>query len=263
VGFENSKLPTYLVPNQPTNPTPTSPPPPAMTQQPAVQAVLLDIEGTVCPISFVRDVLFPYALAALPRFLARNWSSPAFSPCLALFPASARASPADLEAFVRQATAEDRKDVGLKALQGLLWTDGYVAGDIRAPIYADVLPAIARWKRDAKKVVIYSSGSVRAQKLLFAHTDAAEMDVTHLLDGYYDTTNAGMKQLAQSYAAIAGAESVPPGAWLFLSDNIKEVEAAKEAGMNAVVVVRPGNGPLGPDVGDRHTVVETFEAIEV
>lgn len=38
----------------------------------SIQHILLDIEGTTCPVSFVSDVLFPYALAALPSYLANH-----------------------------------------------------------------------------------------------------------------------------------------------------------------------------------------------
>jgi len=110
-------------------------------------------------------------------------------------------------------------------------------------------------------VCIYSSGSVAAQKLLFAHTDAPNPDLTALLSSYYDTVNAGPKQDPSSYAAIAAAEDIPPGDWIFLSDNVKEVVAAKEAGMESTVLIRPGNAPLTSQERSAHKAVETFDGL--
>ncbi|KAI5854054.1 acireductone synthase-like protein [Tricharina praecox] len=230
---------------------------------PAVKAILIDIEGTVCSISFVKDILFPYALDATRSFLVQNWSEPWFQPYLLAFPEPSRDTPENLEEFIRYATSADLKIPSLKGFQGLLWKDGYTSGAIKAPIYDDVLPALRRWRDEGKKVLVYSSGSVPAQKLLFQHTDTEMADMTPLFDGYYDTVNAGLKQKATSYRKIIEQEGIDADGWLFLSDNVGEVEAAKEAGMDAIVLVRPGNSPLDQDVGKKHTVVETFSAISV
>ncbi|KAF8463617.1 HAD-like domain-containing protein [Kalaharituber pfeilii] len=227
----------------------------------SVRGVLLDIgEGTVCSISFVRDVLFPYALNALPAFLEANWDSPDFVPYKDAFPQSAQQSPAALEAYVRDLTEKDVKVACLKDLQGLLWRAGYENGSVKAPIYPDVFPAIKSWTDEkGLKVMIYSSGSVAAQKLLFRHTNIPELedgDMTTYLSGYFDTVNAGMKQDPDSYRKIAQETGIIPQEWLFLSDNVKEIEAAKAAGMASMVVVRPGNASLTTDDYTNHRVLE-------
>jgi len=218
-----------------------------------IRGVLLDIEGTVCPIRFVRDVLFPYALHALPAYLRENWSSPDFEPYKAMFPEHARQSPDVLESYVRELTEKDVKVPCLKGLQGLLWRSGYENGSIKAPIYPDIFPTINVWvKEKGLRVMIYSSGSVAAQKLLFRHTDIVQLengDMTQYLTGYYDTVNAGMKQDPASYRHIAEDTKIMPQQWVFLSDSVNEVEAAIAAGMNSMIVVRPGNAPLTS--GDR------------
>lgn len=208
----------------------------------------------------MRDVLFPYALSALPKFLEENWSSPEFAPYKAAFPDHAQESSTALESYVRELTEKDVKVACLKSLQGLLWRTGYENGTIKAPIYPDVFPAIRTWVREkGLRVMIYSSGSVAAQKLLFRYTDILDLengDLTPYFTGYYDTVNAGMKQDPQSYRNIAEDTKIQPEEWLFLSDSIKEVEAAKAAGMNSMIVVRPGNEPLTPGDRAHHRVLD-------
>lgn len=70
------------------------------------------------------------------------------------------------------------------------------------------------------------------------------MDLQHLISAWFDTTNAGLKAEVQSYDKIAEALGKPADKVLFLSDNVKEVKAALEAGMHSLVVDRPGNAPL-------------------
>ncbi|KAK4147006.1 HAD-like domain-containing protein [Dichotomopilus funicola] len=243
-----------------------------MALEPKPLVVLLDIEGTVCPISFVKDVLFPYALSALPSTLAQEWSSPSFTRYRDAFPPEHAATPAALEAHVRDLMSRDVKIAYLKSLQGYLWENGYASGALKAPLFPDVAPRIREWaaskgddagSEEKGSVMIYSSGSVPAQKLLFKHTNTAdEPDLTGYLADYFDTVNAGPKQEAASYTRIAAAHpEVPVARWLFLSDNVREVEAALEAGMQSYVVVRPGNAPLTPEEEARHRVVRSFEEI--
>ncbi|KAJ6441678.1 enolase-phosphatase [Purpureocillium lavendulum] len=210
--------------------------------------LVFDIEGTVCSISFVHDVLFPYALDALPGHLDHHWDSPVFAQYRGSFPMEYRNDRAALEAHVRDLVARDVKAPYLKALQGHLWKQGYESGEIKAPLFPDVAPLITASHTLGKKIIIYSSGSVPAQKLLFAHTNASPSDLTPLISGYFDTVNAGPKTEPGSYAAILASHSdVAPARWLFLSDNLKEVRAALASGMQGLPVTRPGNAPYPSD----------------
>lgn len=214
-------------------------------------------------------------MRALPETLATKWDSPSFAPYRDAFPREHRASPAALTAHVRDLVARDVKASYLKSLQGLLWKDGYASGALKAPLFADVLPALTAWHAAGIQLMIYSSGSVAAQKLLFQHTSVAGepddprtpgRDVTPLLSDYFDTVNAGPKTAAASYAAIlaAHASAVPAAdSWLFLSDNVLEVAAAKQAGLQSYVVQRPGNAPLAASVADEHRVITTFAGLEL
>ncbi|KAJ2905600.1 acireductone synthase-like protein [Zalerion maritima] len=232
----------------------------------AVKVLLLDIEGTVCPISFVKDVLFPYALQALPNTLATQWDDPSFVPYRDSFPVAHGSSPEALEAHMRDLMAQDVKIAYLKSLQGYLWKEGYRRGELKAPLFPDVAPAIRSWTDRGLKVMIYSSGSVPAQKLLFTYTNAEPADMTSHITDWFDTVNAGLKTEVCSYEAIlaahpeAGAE---PGEWLFLSDNTKEADTAKDAGMQSFVLSRPGNPELSLNEKSRHRVISSFNEVEV
>ncbi|ROT38826.1 enolase-phosphatase E1, partial [Sodiomyces alkalinus F11] len=214
----------------------------------SVRVVLLDIEGTVCPISFVKDILFPYSLQALPETLDKNWDTPEFASYRNAFPEPAASSRTDFEAHVVDLVNRDVKAPYLKALQGYLWKRGYESGQIKAPLFPDVAPTMAAWVTTGMKVMIYSSGSVPAQKLLFGHTDSSPSSLIPLISDWFDTVNAGPKTESRSYAIIMSHHpNVKPHEWLFLSDNLAEVSAAREAGMQSLPVVRPGNAPLPED----------------
>jgi len=198
-------------------------------------------------------VLFPYALDALPGFLARNWTSADFAPVLRSFAPEAAASPESLVAHVEALTAQNVKLPALKNLQGILWRAGYEAGEIVAPLYDDVLPALKEWAEKGLLVDVYSSGSVEAQELFFGHTNVG--DVRGFFGAFFDTVSAGGKMDAASYAKVAHVAGIPVGEWLFLSDNVKEVEAAQEAGMKAAIIVREGNAPLTKEDRTKHWVI--------
>ncbi|KAI7184021.1 hypothetical protein D0869_12535 [Hortaea werneckii] len=231
----------------------------------AVQNILLDIEGTICPISFVKDTLFPYAIKALPDVLARKWDDADFQPYKDAFPAEHRTSSAALQAHVEDLTKHDVKIAYLKNLQGYLWEDGYKTGAYSTPLFPDVAPKLQEWKDAGKKVAIYSSGSVFAQKLLFQHVlsgDGNVEDRTGMIDGWFDTVNAGLKTEAASYRKIVAALDWPADTTLFLTDNVKEADAAAAAGMQTILVDRPGNAVLADSDRQRLRVETTLSALE-
>jgi enolase-phosphatase E1 len=210
-------------------------------------AVLLDIEGTTTAISFVTDVLFPYAAQAIPGFLALRGEDPAVRAACDAILADATAEERALArqpavvAVVRRQMAGDVKATGLKALQGLVWQHGYESGAIKGHVYADVPACFAAWRRAGRPLAIYSSGSVLAQRLIFGFSEAG--DLTPAIAGYYDTTS-GPKREAASYAAIAKAWGRAPAGIVFGTDQPAEADAARAAGMQAVILMRPGNAPL-------------------
>ncbi|HET9483119.1 MAG TPA: acireductone synthase [Xanthomonadales bacterium] len=193
--------------------------------------MLTDIEGTTSSIDFVKDVLFPYARARLPAFVRANAHEPAVREQLDATARETDADPGDVDALIDTLVAwidEDRKATPLKALQGMIWASGYRDRDYVAHVYDDAAAALRHWKDAGHDLYVYSSGSVPAQKLFFAHSTHG--DLTPLFSGYFDTTT-GPKRDAESYARIAAAIGVPVREVLFLSDIDAEIEAARKAGM--------------------------------
>jgi enolase-phosphatase E1 len=214
-----------------------------------VRAILLDIEGTTTPIAFVHDVLFSYARDHVREFLRAHADDDDVRGDIALLRAehavdvSENRNPPPIEpasGYVEWLIGLDRKSTGLKSLQGKIWRQGYTAGSLKSQVFADVAPALERWHARGLSISIFSSGSVLAQKLLFAHTDAG--DLTRFIDNYFDT-NVGKKGDARSYRRIAAELSLAPHQILFVSDVIEELDAAHDAGMKAVLSVRRGNAP--------------------
>lgn len=224
---------------------------------------LLDIEGTVCLISFVKDTLYPYFLETYANTIANiiypiAAENDEISAILSGFPQLATQSKESLQQHISQLVASDTKDPVLKLFQGKVWKQGYALGELKAPVYADAIDFLRR----AEKTYIYSSGSVPAQKLLFAHVDVDGKlaDLTPQLSGYFDITTSGYKQEKQSYINIARDIGVAPQDIVFYSDNINEIEAADAAGLVTRLVVRPGNVPVPEEQQARFTTITTFAA---
>jgi enolase-phosphatase E1 len=226
-------------------------------------AILTDIEGTTTSIAFVYDVLFPYAAARLERTCAEPAPRPDLEEALARLreehgqEAAADPPPpfGDGAPYARWLMERDRKSTGLKLLQGLIWDEGYARGEIQGHVYPDVPPALAAWRAAGRRLRIFSSGSVQAQKLLFGHTGFG--DLTPLFEGFHDT-QTGPKQDREAYIAIAAAFALPPAEILFLSDVTAELDAAARAGCRTGLLVRPGNRPAA--AGD-HPAYESFASI--
>lgn len=192
-----------------------------------VSIILTDIEGTTSSLSFVKDVLFPYAEKNLPAFVRANANKPEVKEQLEKVGGTVEEAIATLLKWIK----EDKKETALKSLQGMVWQEGYKESALTADVYPDALQALQEWQAKGKKLYIYSSGSIQAQKLLFGHTAAGNLNP--LFSGYYDTTIGG-KLEKDSYERIVKDIGVPANDIIFLSDNIKELDAAKAAGIRTV-----------------------------
>lgn len=227
-----------------------------------MSTLLLDIEGTVCPISFVKDVLFPYFLDSYVSYLDRlqfplSMGNDEITNVLVKFPSEHTQTKDSHTKHIASLVQNDVKDPALKAFQGIVWKLGYDNGDLKAPLYADAI----RLLQTSDNIYIYSSGSVPAQKLLFSHVDldGRLVDMTPRLLGYFDITTAGPKQESSSYEAIAKSIGKLPRDIIFYSDNVREVAAAQTAGMQAYVVIRPGNAPLSTEDRAKFECIELFD----
>lgn len=204
-------------------------------------AIVTDIEGTTSSIRFVKETLFPYAAAVLPDFVRRHRNDPEIT-CLIQEAASiVGISARDTEAVIHQLgqwIKTDQKITPLKTLQGLIWEAGYRSGAFRAHVYPDAFETLKKWHQSGIPLFLYSSGSVKAQRLFFEHSIFG--DLRYLFTDYFDTT-VGPKREADSYRKISAVIECPPKEILFLSDVIEEVEAAKTAGFQTCWVKREEN----------------------
>ncbi len=236
-----------------------------------VRAILLDIEGTTTPIEFVHKTLFSFARSRIQDFLQQHWAEPDVRadvdrlrrqflsgqeqhPSLPAWREdSAEALRASVLSYINWLMDRDSKSTPLKSLQGKLWSQGYAAGELKSQIYPDVAPALARWSARKKTISIFSSGSVQAQRLLFAHT--IQGDLTPFLSAYFDTTT-GPKREAESYGRIAASLMLKPADVLFISDTVEELDAARQAGMETAQSVRENHGGR-----TGHRVIHSFDQV--
>lgn len=239
----------------------------------SIRAILLDIEGTTTPIDFVFKTLFPYARLRLGPFLRERGSKSEVRADIEALRAQHRADSAanlnppgwiDTSAALELESANayglslmdrDSKCSPLKSLQGKIWQEGYAKGELHGEVYPDVPPALARWSSQGKIIAIFSSGSVLAQKLLFGSTAAG--DLTRFVRAYFDTT-VGPKNASESYRKIVERLSVAAPGILFISDVAKELDAAREAGMQTALCVRSEPSPTAPGA---HRIIRSFEEI--
>ena len=222
-----------------------------------VKAVLLDIEGTIAPLTFVKEVMFPYSKRKLREFLEKNWNKPEIQEIVR---DASREVGKELsleeavETFSRWID-EDRKITPLKELQGYIWEEGFKSGELRAPLYEDAYKKIREWKERGIPLYIYSSGSVKAQELFFSHTEYGNL--LGLFSGFFDT-KIGNKKEKESYLRIAQKIGLKPEEILFISDNPEELKAAKEAGFKVLQSVRDGVKP-----SEEFEKIYSFEEIEL
>ena len=236
-----------------------------------IRALLLDIEGTTTPIDFVLKTLFPFASARAAGFLRRRsndpeikqliaelrstWSGAASSGAPVWIESTPEEKLASAAAYVRWLIGRDSKITPLKTLQGKIWEEGFRSGDLKGEVYPDVAPAFIRWREQGRRIAIFSSGSVLAQKLLFANSTAG--DLSPSLEAYFDTTT-GPKREASSYQRIAAALELAAQQLLFVSDVEAELDAARTAHLHIAHSLRPGIAPLS---NPSHKEIRTFDEV--
>ncbi|HEY4294584.1 acireductone synthase [Luteibacter sp.] len=222
-----------------------------------IRAILTDIEGTTSSIDFVKDVLFPYARLHLPAYVETHGEEPEVGHWLheaAREAGLVEAGRTEIIDLLIHWIDIDRKSTALKALQGMIWREGYESKAYVSHIYPEVAGRLQSWHDQGLKLYVYSSGSVPAQKLLFGYSESG--DLTPLFSGYFDT-QTGHKREAESYRRIAGAIGLPPEQILFLSDIREELDAARAAGMRTTQLVRPPQALSE----NGHPAVADFDAI--
>ena len=223
-----------------------------------IKAIVTDIEGTTTSISFVHDVLFPYARQHMWAFITEHQNDADVSSYIAAVSKEAGRT-LSIDETIDQLIAwidADKKITPLKAIQGMLWETGFKNGDYMAHLYNDAAEYLKNWHQQGIKLYVYSSGSVKAQQLLYGYSDHG--DLTPLFSGYFDT-EIGAKGDTSSYQHIVKTLGMDAKEVLFLSDIEAELDAAKNAGMHTYWLVRD----QAPESGAAHPQVADFGAINL
>ncbi len=218
-----------------------------------IKAILTDIEGTTSSISFVKEVLFPYSKRKLRDFVKEHSED---LEVRRILEEVQKIEPGDPVDTLIRWIEEDKKITPLKELQGLIWEEGYKSGELKGHIYEDAYRKLKEWHGRGIPIYVYSSGSVKAQKLLFGHTQYG--DLNYLFSGYFDT-RIGSKKDPESYRSIAEEIGLRPEEILFLSDNPDEIRASAEAGMKVIRFARKGENEIIEDFP--YPQVRSFEEL--
>jgi enolase-phosphatase E1 len=244
----------------------------SLTDESQIRVILLDIEGTTTPIEFVYQTLFPYAGRKLESFLREHAQDPDIQSLIQGLRAqhdlderngleppgwldnSEEAQLRSSVAYGQWLIARDSKCTALKSLQGKIWQQGFASRELRGEVFPDVPIAFDRWRRQKKIICMYSSGSVLAQQNLFRTT--ASGDLTPCISAFFDTL-VGAKTEGESYKKIAASVSFAPNQFLFISDAVKEIEAAQSVGMQAILCDRDGRASSSPT----ELVIRSFDGV--
>ena len=222
-----------------------------------VNAILTDIEGTCTSLSFVKDTLFPYSRETMANFVAKHADDPEIAKLLRDVAQQLGNEQARLPQLVDQLQRwidEDQKIPALKAIQGFQWQYGYQQGDFTGHLYQDAYDQFQYWRSRQIDLYVYSSGSIKAQKLLFSHSTYG--DISDWFAGFFDT-GVGKKTDTQSYQRIAAEISQASANILFLSDITAELDAAHQSGMQVACLQRSTPVPCN------YFVANDFNAIHV
>ena len=240
-----------------------------------IRAIVLDIEGTTCPVDFVSETLFPFAqknmkaallhrssdaeIDALVNEAINEWLTDSDPTSRRMLRQTTQKPPStsEVEEYLQHLIQSDRKSTALKQLQGIIWKQGYKSGELKSPLFSDVRPQLDNWNNSGITLAVYSSGSIQAQKLLYAHSK--EGDITDRFQHWFDT-RIGPKLDHQSYAIIAQKLGAQSDQVLFISDHPGECDAARKSGMNTAFCLREGNPHQEPG---NHAVVHQLSDIDL
>lgn len=220
-------------------------------------AVVLDVAGTTTSINFIKGTLFPFVIKHAEEYLKANWDVNEVKEAVK----ELKDEELDIEKatkLLQQMTLDNEENKGLKTLQGMIYKKGYEDGELKAHVFEDVVSSLEMWSK-SRKIAIYSTGSVEAQKLLFAHTEKGDLSAS--IHKYFDQTVIGSKIESTSYEKIIKDLEMSAEQLLFITDNAEEAEAAKTAGLQVAIVKREGNADLSEDVEKKFKIISSFSEI--
>jgi enolase-phosphatase E1 len=240
------------------------------------QHLLLDIEGTTCPVSFVSDVLFPFAKQELSHYIKQHWDKSSYNEqieaakkewlddrsteSVQIKQQVIKGESEEIDGliqYLKHLISIDKKSTALKDLQGRIWEHGYKNGELKSQLFPETAECLREWREQGLTLSVYSSGSIQAQKLLYRHSPAGDLE--KFFSHWFDT-HTGPKKSTESYTIIAEQLHSSPNKIWFVSDNGAECDSARSAGMHTLFSLRDGN----PDRDPRdHTVVQSLREVSV
>ena len=156
-----------------------------------IKLFLFDIEGTTTDINFVHKVLFPYSFNSMEHFVLHHQTNSVVMKAIedvrktVLEEEKRQISLYEVIEQLRDWISKDRKHPALKEIQGLIWDSGYSKGEFKGHLYSDVKPFFIKVLETQTTIGIYSSGSVHAQKLLFAFSNRISFNFSSALSAIF------------------------------------------------------------------------------
>ena len=143
------------------------------------QHLLLDIEGTTCPVTFVSEILFPFAERELSHYVRehesdssqnrsiqdarREWERDQSPKSQHLKKQVSELQINEVEGliqYLKHLISIDRKSTALKDLQGQLWEHGYRKGELHSELFPETAECLRQWHQQKITLSVYSSGSI-------------------------------------------------------------------------------------------------------
>jgi enolase-phosphatase E1 len=222
-----------------------------------IRAILLDIEGAALPAEFFADALAAAAREGVGAYITAHAEDAEIEDALEetgrLLGGFDLKLP-EAEALLLRWMKQGRKATPLKTIQGLIWQERLAAGALSAPLYPDVAAGLKAWADAGLRLFGYSSNSVLAQKLLLSQSGAE--DVTPLFEDFFDTA-MGQKIEPASYRELAERLALAPAAILVIADNEDELDAARDAGLATVRILRDAGAASG------HPTAADFASVSI
>ena len=238
------------------------------------QHLLLDIEGTTCPVSFVSEVLFPFATQELSNYIKQHWNENTHNKpiqetkkellddqsteSMRIKKQMSQGQIKEIDGliqYIKHLIMIDKKSTALKDLQGKIWEYGYNNGELKSVLFPETAECLRQWHEHGLTLSVYSSGSIHAQKLLYRHS--TEGNLESLFSHWFDT-HTGPKKSTESYTKIAQHLNSSPNSIWFVSDNRVECDAAQAAGMHTLFSLRNGNPDRDPK---DHKIIESLREV--
>ncbi|XP_013397492.2 enolase-phosphatase E1 [Lingula anatina] len=241
-----------------------------------VKVLLLDVEGTTSPISFMKNEVNQYVTENIQEYLTKNWESEELQNVITSLREQAQQDKeAGTEGVVEVKAADDpQEEVIASITENLKWQmsqekattaacqlqsqilrEAFKMEKMKGKLFDDVVPALKEVATDSRQVYLFSTTSMDVQKLLFTYS--AQGDNSKCLSGFFDS-KVGAKTEMESYKNIINDIGVKPEETLYVTDMPAEAQAAGKAGIGVFLLNRPENPALSQDDLKDYNVISSL-----